>query len=125
MYAISFPSGTIYKDGVEIEQRDDNPVLQEYLTWLRQDNTPTKLEDTPPLPSITVTAWQLIQALNQVALLEVIDTAVSNSTDILMKMGWQRAPNFTSDEPLVINLCKGIGISDSQRQDIFTLASAL
>lgn len=125
MYAISYPSGTIYEDGVEVEQRDDNPALQRYLVWLRADGTPEVLRDARTYPSIKVNAWQLIQALSQKGLLETVDAAANASSDVLVRMGWQRAPIFLSNDPLILSLCAALSIGDDARQDVFELAASL
>lgn len=112
----------VLKLGDEVIPLDDStPEYQAYAAWLAEGNGP-QLVDATVYSSIQVTAWQLIQALSQVGLLQTVETAASGSNDVLIRMGWQRAPNFVSDDQFVINLASAVGVDRDGLQRLFELA---
>ncbi|HZV61634.1 MAG TPA: hypothetical protein VFF75_04400, partial [Methylophilaceae bacterium] len=103
MYSISYPSGTVRKDGVIIPQDRDTPELAAYLDWLKAGNGPEVLQDAEPLyPRIEVSAWQIRKALNRTGLRDAVETEVAASNDLDLKDGWERAPTFWSDQPMTL-----------------------
>jgi hypothetical protein len=78
----------------------------------------------PPKP-ITVSAWQIRKALNQLNLRTTIETAVSNSSDQDLKDGWEYAKEFESNNPLVLSMGKAIGKTESEMYQVFQLAETL
>jgi hypothetical protein len=124
MYTIT-KSGVLKQEGVPIPLDDSTPEYQAYVNWLADGNGPTLVDDDPEYPRITVTAWQLIQALKQTNLLAAVDNAANSSSDILVRMGWQRAPYFYSDEVFVLEIANDMGVPRDTLQELFKLASSL
>jgi hypothetical protein len=124
MYTVT--TSGVLRLGDEIVPLDDStPAYQAYAAWLAQGNGPQIVDDGPAHPSIYVTSWQLIQALDRNGMLETVDAAANASPDILVRMGWQRAPVFVSDDPLILSLCASLRIDDDSRQAVFELAVTL
>ena len=126
MYTISYPSGTLRKDGAVFEQRADSQEYQEYLAWLKLDNGPTVLADAAdPPPVIQVNAWQIRLALNALGLRDAVETAVVESGNKDLQDGWNHSPTFSSNFPLTINMGAALGMSEAQMYDLFVFASGL
>ena len=124
MYTMT-TSGVLRKGDEIIPLDDSTPAYQAYVAWLEEGNGPQSVEDSQVYPSVHVTSWQLIQALSQSGMLETVDAAANASPDVLVRMGWQRAPTFVSDDPLILSLCAALKIDDATRQSVFELAAGL
>lgn len=122
MYTISYPSGTIRKEGIEVLS---GPDMDAYVDWLRAGNGPTPLQD-PVLPrQITVSAYQLRKALNRLGLRDQVEAAVSSSADREIQDGWEYAAEFQSDHVFVIAMAASLGMSSEEMRSLFELAESL
>lgn len=121
MYTISYPSGTVRKDGAEVTP---GPEMDAYVEWLRAGNGPDVVAEAPTLPRIEVSAWKLIQALAEKGWLEMVESAVAASADPLVQYGWKRAPTYFSDQPLMLGLAAAIGKTREEVQQLFELAAS-
>jgi hypothetical protein len=74
---------------------------------------------------ISVSAWQLRKALNQLGLRAAVEAAVTSSTNQDLKDGWSYAGTFNSDDPLVVAMGTALGKTPSQMLALFELASTL
>jgi hypothetical protein len=124
MYTLT-REGVLKLNSVVVPLDDSTPEYQAYVAWLAEGNGPQMIDDGPVYPSIRVTVWQLIQALSATGMLETVDAAASASSDAMVRLGWQRAPNFQSDDPLILAVCSTLGIDDASRQRVFELAAGL
>jgi hypothetical protein len=115
-WSISYPSGTIYKDGVV--QAD----LSEYVQFLQGGGTPAPLQDAPPRRRIVVTAWQLVQELIAQDLYDRVDMAVAASGNKTVQAGWSRAPFFFSDEAMTLQIGATLGKTEDQMYALFESA---
>lgn len=128
MYTISIPSGTIRLDGIAIPQDDSKPQYIAYALWLAAGNGPVEIADQEqdaPRQHITVSAWQIRKALNQLGLRENVESTVSASGDITAQDGWMYATEWESDHPIIASMLPLLGMTEDQMYDIFTLASTL
>lgn len=76
-YTMYYPSGRLFKDGVEIPVDGSNPDYQEYVTWLNQDNGPDLVPD-PVEPDPTVRADQVANAMMQLGYQAVTQSQMMN-----------------------------------------------
>lgn len=125
MYTISYPSGTLRKDGVVVPQNDSTPEFQEYLEFLRTGNGPIQVPDPAERPVISINAWQLRMALNRVGLRQAVEDAVAASTDQDIKDGYYHSPTFSSNEPHTLALGAQLGQDEAAMYALFELGSTL
>lgn len=128
MYTISYPSGTLRKDGVVVEQNDSKPDYIAYALWLAAGNGPTQIADQESAPvrqHITVSAWQLRKALIANGLHEQVKQAVAASGDDLMITGWEYAAEFESDHPMLLQMLPALGMDENAMYTLFEQAKAL
>lgn len=125
MYTLDLLANVLRCDGVVIPNDDSTPEYQEYVAWLRNGNGPQLVEGAEPVyPRIEVTAWQLVQALAARGWLQQVEDVVARSDDPLVRYGWQRAPEFFSDQPLTIGLAAELNKSRAELQALFELAAS-
>jgi hypothetical protein len=74
---------------------------------------------------ISVSAWQLRKALNQLGLRSAVEAAVTASTDQDIKDGWAYAGTFNSDDPLVTTMGTALSQTPVKMYALFELASTL
>jgi hypothetical protein len=74
---------------------------------------------------ISVSAWQLRKALNQLGLRDAVESAVTASTNQDLKDGWAYAGTFNSDDPLVVTMGTALSQTPAQMYALFELASTL
>jgi hypothetical protein len=79
----------------------------------------------PIQTGISVSAWQLRKALNQLGLRSAVEAAVDASTNQDIKDGWAYAGSFNSDDPLVNTMGTAIGQTPANMYSLFELASTL
>jgi hypothetical protein len=77
--------------------------------------------ETQPVPQ-TITPWQLRKALNQLGLRNAVEAAIAQA-DQDTKDGWEFATEFRRDDEMLNAMASALGISDSELDDIFRLAS--
>ena len=122
MYTISYPSGTIRKDGIEVLPGAD---MDAYVDWLRAGNGPTPLQDPPVPRRITVSAWQIRKGLNQLGLRDQVEAAVAASNSRDLSDGWQHAVEFESDNAFVVAMAASLGMTNAEMRALFELAEGL
>lgn len=77
-YVMFYPSGRLFKDGVEFPSDDRDPTFQEYADWLAAGNGPDYVPD-PPAPEPTATAAQVAAAMQLLGVTAVDTNEMSNS----------------------------------------------
>lgn len=84
--------------------------------------------DPPTLEEIRqgmiVTPWQFRKALNATGKRGQVEAAV-NQLDQDGKDGWEYASAFERLHPMITELGAGLGMTDTELDDLFTLASTL
>jgi hypothetical protein len=109
----------------------DNPDYQAYLQWLSEGNTPL-----PPSESqlaevrshCVCTMRQARLALHQAGLLSLIDATIAAMDEpdrTNAQIEWEYATEVKRNWPWVISLGTALGLSESQIDDLFALASTL
>ena len=73
----------------------------------------------------TVTMRQARLALLQSSLLVTVTDAINASTDEALKIEWEYATEVKRDWPSLISLSTGLGMTDTDLDNIFLLASTL
>lgn len=112
MYTISYPSGTIRKDGAVIEQQDDLAEFQQYVAWLNLGNGPT-VEVEPVTPVAVCTPWQFRKKINALGLREAVEAYVA-AQDQETRDGFEYATEWLSDDPLLLKAIPHLGITPEQ-----------
>lgn len=77
-----------------------------------------------PAPSISVTPYQIREALNMLGLRAAVESAVAAGSQSL-KDKWQFAQEFKRDNPTVIELGLALGKTDAEMDALFQLAETL
>jgi hypothetical protein len=93
-----------------------------YLKWLDEGNTPEPADPPPPIVITSVTMRQARLALLGAGLLEQVNAAI---TDPVAQIEWEYAQTVERHSPLVQNLAAGLGLTEEQLDNLFTLASTL
>jgi hypothetical protein len=105
VWSVSYPSGTIRKDGVI--QTD----MSEYWEFLRNNGTPVELIDPPPPPPLVTSLAQMLSAFQ--------DRRPDAYAAILQNF------QCVSDDANLAALCASLGIDDAERYSIFEFAQTL
>jgi hypothetical protein len=79
----------------------------------------------PIQTGISVSAWQLRKALNQLGLRAAVESAVTVSTNQDLKDGWAYAGTFNSEDPLVVTMGTALSQTPANMYSLFDLASTL
>ncbi len=78
----------------------------------------------PPAPPISVTPYQIREALNMLGLRAAVESAVAAGSQSL-KDKWQFAQEFKRDNATVIELGTALGKTDAEMDALFQLAETL
>ena len=77
-----------------------------------------------PAPTLTVSPRQIRQALTQLNLRTLVEAAVAAGNQDL-KDWWEFATQIEENHPEVLEMATALGITDTQRHDLFVLAGGL
>lgn len=119
MFSISYPSGMIYKGGVE--QTD----MAEWTAFLAGGGTPEALQDAPVHRRIEISAWQIRKALNALALRDGVEVAVAASSNPDVRDGWVHGTVFWSDHPFALMIGAILSKSAGEVYAIFQFGETL
>ena len=125
-YAVDYGDGVIWS--VSVDGCGYNKVLK----WLSEGNTPEpeftdaellqQIEDAKPK---VVTMRQARLALLQGGLLATIESAIANGTDEAMKIEWEYATEVRRDWASLVTLTESLGMTSTELDSLFTIASTL
>lgn len=101
-----------------------NTDYAEYLEWLAEGNTPDPYVPPPPPPVTSVTPRQARLALLSAGLLEAAQAAVDASGPAT-KITWEYASVFEREDPLIIGIGAGLGLTSEQIDALFTQAATI
>lgn len=71
--------------------------------------------------SMSCTPWQMVQALNDMNMLESVEAYIETAP-VLIKQGWNKAPSYHRTSEWITQAITGLGLTDEQADQIFTLA---
>ena len=103
----------------------DNGSIESCLVYVLPPDTVIEPADPAPPPVYTCSPWQIRKALNQLSLRQAVEDAVSASSDITLKDGWEFATEFRSDDPFVISMGSTLGKSESETAELIQYAATL
>lgn len=78
----------------------------------------------PPMPTLVASPRQIRQALTQLNLRTLVEAAVAAGNQDL-KDWWEFATQIEENHPEVLEMATALGITDTQRHDLFVLAGGL
>lgn len=129
MYQLSEANNVVrLSDMASIPPEPVNSDYAAYLAWLAEGNIPDPYVPPPPPPVTVISRRQAYRALNQVGLLSQVDIAIEAQTEperTIAKIEWQTATEFNRDWPVLVGLAAALGLTESQVDDLFTLAATL
>jgi hypothetical protein len=111
-------------DGYYVFDGDPRPDWTEITKAEFDANNPT-----PPAPKInSVTMRQARQALLRAGKLTQVESAIAAMTGIAgdeARIEWEYSNEVLRTQPLVQNLAAGLGMTEQEMDNLFTLASTL
>ena len=111
-------------DKATIPVAADNTDYQAYLAWVVEGNSPEPADVFVPSVPNTVSMRQARLALLQFGLLTLVEGAMTQGTDA-DKIEWEYAIEVNRNTFLVQNMQAVLGITDTDLDNLFTLASTL
>lgn len=113
--------------------------MQEIITDARtglvtvREMTPTEIADITPSPQAEPEAWrdtavvsrfQAMAALLDAGLLSQVNTALADAGP-LAQLAWAEATEFRRNSPTIAGLAAGLGLTDTQVDDLFRAAALI
>lgn len=113
-------------DGAFIPADPANADRLAYGAWLSQGNTPKPAPIPPVVIPGSVSRFQARAALLSAGLLDEVEAAMASpDTPRITKLAWQDAQEFERSSPTVAAMASMFGLSDSQVDELFLLASGI
>lgn len=86
--------------------------------------TPYVPPPAPPTPEVSVTPWQIREALNQLGMRAAAETYVAGA-DQRTKDAWEFAQEFKRNNPLLVGAGVALGKTEAEVDALFALAKSL
>lgn len=106
---------TIKLPSISWDSIEDKPQLTQQVIIQQPE------EDTTPRCS----PYQIRKLLVQLDLRDFVEQAIKNSSNYLIKDGWEYATEFRADDPFVIQMGVLLGKTEEEIADLLTIASTL
>lgn len=111
----------VQMDMLRADLGDDAAMYADLISTVEANIQPAP---PAPAPSISVTPYQIREALNMLGLRAAVESAVAAGSQSL-KDKWQFAQEFKRDNPTVIELGLALGKTDAEMDALFQLAETL
>lgn len=105
------------KDGFYVTEAKPNKNWVEITEEEYRANNPV-VEIKAYMP---LSAWQVRKVLNQFGLRDAVETAVKNSTDMVVKDAWNFANEFYRDNEVLINMAYSLSIAEEQLDQMYEI----
>ena len=112
------------EDGAFIPKDEANRDYREYLEWLDEGNEPAQPPADESEPPRVVEMRQARLALLEVGLLDTVEASMKLAPKAA-QIEWEFALTINRDYPLVQSMKATLGLTESQLDDLFTLAATL
>ncbi len=89
------------------------------------DDEADAMRPDPPPVVYSCSPWQIRKALNAAGLRAGVESAISASTDQVLKDGWEFATEFKSDDPFVLQMGSALGKSSAETAALIQMAASL
>ena len=118
-------NGYLVNGTMSVPQAEGNRHYKMVQDWIAEGNIPEPM-DIPEvqIPQV-VTMRQARLALLQEGLLATIESAIQNGTDEAMKIEWEYATEVRRDWNSLVTLTESLGMTSTELDSLFTLASIL
>ena len=118
-------NGYLVNGTMSVPQAEGNRHYKMVQDWIAEGNIPEPM-DIPEvqIPQV-VTMRQARLALLQEGLLATIESAIQNGTDEAMKIEWEYATEVRRDWDSLVTLTESLGMTSTELDSLFTLASIL
>lgn len=73
----------------------------------------------------SITRFQALAALHNAGLLDIVQAAITASTDPLVSLAWNNAQTFDRSSPTIASLATSLNLSSTQIDDLFIAGSKL
>ena len=112
------------EDGAFIPKDEANRDYREYLEWLDEGNEPAQPAAQESAPPRSVEMRQARLALLQFDMLDAVESTIAAAPKAA-QIEWEFALTINRDYPLVQSMKASLGLSESQLDELFTLAATL
>ena len=118
-------NGYLVNGTMSVPQAEGNRHYKMVQDWIAEGNIPEPM-DIPEvqIPQV-VTMRQARLALLQEGLLATIESAIQNGTDEAMKIEWEYAAEVRRDWASLVTLTESLGMTSTELDSLFTIASTL